>query len=41
MDVWNFKLETSDMEKINNLNTGEDNQNTMAGWLREQDPDYY
>ena len=41
MDVWDFKIEMEDMDILDNLNTGEEDQNTMAGWLREHDPDFY
>ena len=29
------------MKRLDDLNKAEENQNTMAGWLREHDPDYY
>jgi len=41
LDVWSFKLSAEDMTELDNLNKAERNQNTMAGWLREHDPDYY
>jgi len=41
LDVWDFKIEIEDMDILDNLNTGEEDQNTMAGWLREHDPDFY
>ena len=36
-----FKLEDSHMEELNLLESGQKGQNTMVGWLRELDPDYY
>jgi diketogulonate reductase-like aldo/keto reductase len=30
-----------DMEELDSLDKSKEGQNTMAGWLREQDPDYY
>ena len=39
--VWGFKLSEGDMEELNKLEQGLPDQNTMAGWLREHDPDHY
>ena len=41
MDVWDFKIDSEDMDVLDNLNTADKDQNTMAGWLREHDPDFY
>ena len=41
MDVLDWKLEKEDMEKLNSLEKAVAGQNTMAGWLREHDPDFY
>jgi len=40
-DIWGFKLSKEDMEELDSLDKSKKGQNTMAGWLREQDPDYY
>jgi len=40
-DIWSFKLEKEDMEELDSLDTSKEGQNTMAGWLREHDPDFY
>ena len=29
------------MDELDTLDQGEDGQNTMVGWLREHDPDFY
>ena len=41
LNVNSFKLEDSHMEELNLLESGQKDQNTMVGWLRELDPDYY
>jgi diketogulonate reductase-like aldo/keto reductase len=41
MDIWHFKLSDSDMEELDALDRSKEGQNTMAGWLREHDPDFY
>ena len=41
LNVNSFKLEDSHMEELNLLESGQKGQNTMVGWLRELDPDYY
>ena len=41
LNVNSFKLEDSHMEELNMLESGQKGQNTMVGWLRELDPDYY
>lgn len=41
MDLWTFSLTKEDMEKLDSLNRSEPGQNTMVGWLREHDPDFY
>ena len=41
LKVWDFSLSTEDLALIDKLDKGEENQNTMAGWLREHDPDFY
>ena len=41
MDIWSFKLGKEEMDELNSLDMSKEGQNTMAGWLREQDPDYY
>ena len=41
MDVLNWKLEKEDVEKLDNMEKGVPGQNTMVGWLREHDPDFY
>jgi len=40
-DIWGFKLEKEDMDELDSLDESKEGQNTMAGWLREHDPDYY
>lgn len=40
-DIWGFKLDKDDMGELDNLDKSKEGQNTMAGWLRENDPDYY
>jgi len=41
LQVYDFKLTEEDMKSLDDLNQGEENQNTMVGWLREHDPDFY
>eukprot|EP00090_Calanus_glacialis_P001178 TRINITY_DN10817_c0_g1_i1.p1 TRINITY_DN10817_c0_g1~~TRINITY_DN10817_c0_g1_i1.p1 ORF type:complete len:353 (-),score=67.78 TRINITY_DN10817_c0_g1_i1:273-1205(-) len=41
IDIFNFELTKADMEELNSLETSEKGQNTMVGWLREHDPDFY
>ena len=41
LHVLNWKLEAEDMEKLNNMDKAAIGQNTMVGWLREHDPDFY
>ena len=41
LEVFSFKLESSQMEELNALECGVKGQNTMVGWLREMDPDFY
>jgi len=41
LKVWDFSLSAEDLALIDKLDKGEENQNTMAGWLREHDPDFY
>ena len=41
LNVNSFKLEDSHIEELNMLESGQKGQNTMVGWLRELDPDYY
>lgn len=41
LDLWNFSLSESEMRSLDSLDRSCEGQNTMAGWLREQDPDYY
>ena len=41
LKVNSFKLEDSHMEELNLLESGQKGQNTMVGWLREFDPDFY
>jgi len=41
LDIWGFKLSQDDMKDLDDLNQGKEGQNTMAGWLREHDPDFY
>ena len=41
LDVLSFKLEEGQMNELNALECGVKGQNTMVGWLRELDPDFY
>ena len=41
LDIWNFSLTEEDMMKLNGCDKSVKGQNTMAGWLREHDPDFY
>ena len=48
-DIWGFKLTKRSvhssvskkyMEELDSLDKSNEGQNTMTGWLREQDPDF-
>jgi len=41
MTIWDFKLAKEDMSELDSLDQSKEGQNTMAGWLREWDPDFY
>eukprot|EP00088_Acartia_fossae_P020714 TRINITY_DN22258_c0_g1_i4.p1 TRINITY_DN22258_c0_g1~~TRINITY_DN22258_c0_g1_i4.p1 ORF type:complete len:213 (-),score=25.73 TRINITY_DN22258_c0_g1_i4:437-985(-) len=41
LEIFDFKLSQEDMKALDSLHQGEENQNTMVGWLREHDPDFY
>ena len=41
LEIWDFKLDAEEMRSLDNLDQGQPGQNTMAGWLREHDPDFY
>ena len=41
LEVWHFSLSAEDLALIAKLDRSQENQNTMAGWLREHDPDFY
>lgn len=41
LSLWDFKLDKEDLELLRGLDTSQEGQNTMAGWLREHDPDFY
>ena len=41
LDIWGFKLSLSEMNQLDGLDQGAPDQNTMVGWLREHDPDFY
>jgi len=41
LDIWRFKLSEEEMTKISSCDKSVPGQNTMAGWLREHDPDFY
>ena len=41
MDLKDWKLDKEDMLKLDNLEKSVPGQNTMVGWLREHDPDFY
>ena len=41
LEIWNFKLDAEEMRSLDSLDQSEPGQNTMAGWLREHDPDFY
>ena len=41
VQVWSFKLSEEDMSALDGMDSSQPGQNTMAGWLREHDPDYY
>ena len=41
LDIWSFKLSEEDMLKLSSCDKSVKGQNTMAGWLREHDPDFY
>jgi len=39
--LWHFKLSTDEMDSLDGMERGLTGQNTMVGWLREHDPDFY
>ena len=41
LQLWDFSLSDSDMRSLDGLDRSSEGQNTMVGWLREHDPDYY
>ena len=41
LEVWSFKLSKEEMRSLDDLDRSGQGQNTMVGWLREHDPDYY
>jgi len=41
LKVWDFSLSPEDLALMEKMNKSQENQNTMAGWLREHDPDFY
>jgi len=41
LKVWNFSLSPEDLALMEKLDKSQASQNTMAGWLREHDPDFY
>ena len=41
LELWSFKLTEEEMRSLDSLDRSCEGQNTMAGWLREHDPDYY
>jgi len=41
LQLFSFKLSAEEMDELDTLDQGEDGQNTMVGWLREHDPDFY
>jgi diketogulonate reductase-like aldo/keto reductase len=41
LDIWDFKLSQEEMDQLDALDRSTADQNTMAGWLREHDPDFY
>ena len=41
LDIWSFKLSEDDMLNLSSCDKSVKGQNTMAGWLREHDPDFY
>ena len=41
LDIWGFKLSSNQMDLLDGLDQGAPGQNTMVGWLREHDPDFY
>jgi len=40
-DIFNFELPEEDMKELNSFESADKDQNTMVGWLREHDPDFY
>ena len=40
-EIFCFELPEEDMEELDSLQTARRDQNTMVGWLREHDPDFY
>ena len=41
MDLLKWKLGSEEMLELDNMETAAKGQNTMVGWLREHDPDFY
>jgi len=41
LDVLDWKLEKEDMEMLDGCEKGIQGQNTMFGWVKEHDPDFY
>jgi len=41
LDVLNWDLTKEDMEELDKMEQADSEQNTMVGWLREHDPDFY
>lgn len=41
LDIWGFKLSSDQIHLLDGLDQGAPGQNTMVGWLREHDPDFY
>ena len=41
MDVLEWKLGKEEMKELDNMEKAAPGQNTMVGWLREHDPDFY
>ena len=41
MDVLDWKLGKEEMKELDNMEKAAAGQNTMVGWLREHDPDFY
>ena len=41
MDLLSWKLGKEEMKLLDNMEKAVPGQNTMVGWLREHDPDFY